>query len=178
MDESGQNPVRPEDIPRVPPIDAEALIAAHVPFQDRPGALMDLIRLAATDWPAAEQQLIDFKYAPPWKATIPFAQPGWYDEVEDSPTLPDTWQELQMATAYGMLTCDQFNAVADARWTRDHPYWQPGDVFAPDGRSGYQDKETGEFVERTGAPESADSLAERRSSPLKVPALLANATGC
>lgn len=88
------------------------------PFEQRQGKLMDLIRSAKTDWPTAEQALIDFKYAPPWKATRPVNSPGWSDEVEDAPTVPDTWNELQMATAYGMLTRDQFNAVADARWDK------------------------------------------------------------
>ncbi len=122
------------------------------PFTTRQSALMDIIRSAKTDWPTARQQLIDFEYAPPWKATIPFGEPGWWDEVEDADRdLPDTWNELEMATWSGMLSHEQYDEVHAARWARDFPNWQPGDFFRH-GQPGYRDAETGEFVERDQTP--------------------------
>jgi hypothetical protein len=57
-------------------------------------------------------------FAPPWASQFPWGSSEWWQDVEDVPTVPNTFYELEVATAYGMLTRDQFNEVHAAVWQR------------------------------------------------------------
>lgn len=141
------------------------------PFEQRPGALMDILRSAHTNWPAAREALINFKYAPPTpRSDAPWRSPQWYHDVDASggPSEPDTYDQVITARDVGLLTPEQFTEVNSAINARSKTAPRPPDP--PDGQDGIAGADADARQEQltAGRDPSQTGLAETTPADLGV----------